>query len=205
MSTINQVLKKEASNSVEAQLRAKELLDKKTKETESVNTNVQKVKASKRNVSAFEVVAVDKQTATEQRFYMRNFHKDEDATVVRHKTSHSKAEMIDNLVSYISELLNSQRVSFKSTDAINKFQTFGSCYGDVVRNASSYLANKDIKLLVKRKIRANERTRYTYLYVVNIHHNDIKATLNNRSYFSAEQQKAIEKAYSEAIKNSEKA
>lgn len=193
-----------ASNSVEAQNRAKELLDKKT-ETATTQTETQKAKTSKRNVSAFEVVAVEKQTSTEQRFYMRNFHKDEDATVVRHKTSHSKAEMIDNLVSYISELLNSQRVSFRSTDAINKFETFGSCYGDVVRNASSYLASKDIKLLVKRRVRANQRTRYMYLYVVNIHHNDIKATLNNRQYFSAEQQKAIEKAYSEAIKNSEKA
>jgi hypothetical protein len=176
-----------ASNSIEAQQKA-EALSKK------------KLKVSKRNTTEFAVVAVEKQSNTERRKYMRDFHNNEALDIVRHKTNKSKNEIVNLMtVSIYDALSNTQKVSFKTADFIDSFKTFGSSYGDIIRSAVDDLASK--KYILKRKQRTNSRTRATYLYVTNINEEHFKALL---ATLTEKQRLDAIANYNEALKASTK-
>ena len=120
-----------------------------------------KPESTKREVVAFAVVPVDKQTRYEQRYYMRDFHKDEAANVVRHKTSHGIASAEDACLAYMrAQAKAAKKRTFRTHDLITAIDSFGPSYGDCIRNAMRKL--QTAKLVKIHRVEDGSRSKYEF-------------------------------------------
>ena len=130
----------------------------KTKKTNQ-SAKTETTEKTKRDVKAYAIVPVTEQTNYEQRFYMRDYHKDEKNTVVRHKTSHGIKSSSEQCLEFMRQMRDAESsvTMFTTSDLIKAISSYGPSYGDVVRNAMRKLAKQN--LVVIHKIADNERTR----------------------------------------------
>lgn len=110
--------------------KAKASATAKTSEKKTAKSSETTAKA-KREVAAFSIVPVDKQTNYEKRFYMRNFHEKEDATHVAQRSSHGIALASEQCLKFMREIHSKDptKVQFKTSDLIQGIQSFGPAYG----------------------------------------------------------------------------
>ena len=115
-----------------------------------------------RQVVAFIVKPVDVQTPYERRSYMRNFHENEQADHVYHNTNYGIKTAMPKLLSFMRRQANSKakKTMFLTNDLIAGIDSFGSAYGDVIRNSMSKLAKQGfvkIHKITEEKTRAKYR------------------------------------------------
>lgn len=117
-----------------------------TKTSEKKTAKSQTTAKAKREVAAFSIVPVDKQTNYEKRFYMRNFHEKEDATHVAQRSSHGIASASEQCLAFMREVhsKDAAKTHFKTSDLILGITSFGPAYGDSIRNAMRKLAKAGI-------------------------------------------------------------
>jgi len=133
---------------------------KKTKQSKTAETT----EKTKRDVKAYAIVPVTEQTNYEQRFYMRDYHKDEKNTVVRHKTSHNIKSSVEQCLEFMRQMrdASSSVTTFTTSDLIKAISSYGPSYGDVVRNAMRKASK--LNLVKIHEVQANERTRIKYRF-----------------------------------------
>ena len=133
---------------------------KKTKKSAKTETT----EKTKRDVKAYAIVPVTEQTSYEQRFYMRDFVNNEKNTVVRHKTSHSQKDALEQCLKFMREQAQSEvkQTIFTTSELRNAINSYGPSYTDVIRNAMRKLAKQDVVRI--HKVAENERTRAKYKF-----------------------------------------
>jgi len=140
------------------------IVDKKLLTTSATKVDAKKTEsATKRDIKAYAIVAIDKQSNYEKRSYMRA--KTEDATVVRHKTTFTKSTMTEAMLKYMLEQKQKlNKTVFRTSDIQSATMSCGPSYTDVIR-ASAVELEKQHKIAIQR-ISENERTRAKYEYVL---------------------------------------
>lgn len=129
----------------------------KTSELSATKKTQKQTKRKKRDIKAFAIVSIDKQSRYERRYYMRDFHKSEIQTHVRHKTNINIDVACEQCLAFMQA-----KKRYKTRDFVNHLQSFGPSYSDVIRNAMRKLAKQN-KVII-HKISENERTRHKYEY-----------------------------------------
>ena len=120
-----------------------------------------KPETAKREVIAFVIKPVDEQSRYEQRYYMRDFHKDEQATVVRHKTSHGIATASEACLAYMrAQADKTKKRTFRTHDLIQAIDSFGPSYGDCIRNSMRKL--KAQGLVAIHPVEDGSRSKYEF-------------------------------------------
>ena len=141
----------------------KELEQKTTTKNTTKNEKKSETQKTTRDVKEYAIVPVEEQTDYEKRFYMKDYHKNEPPTVVRHKTSHSIKSASEQCLEAMQQIHNANEdiTMFKTSDLIALIESYGPSYGDVVRNAMRKLAKQNI---IKIHNIANERSRAKYAF-----------------------------------------
>ena len=100
----------------------------------------------KREVKAYAVIPVDKQSRYEQRYYMRDFHTNEAADVVRHKSAFGIEEAAKSCLAQMRKAFKDKgfKGPYKTYDFILGIDSYGPSYGDCIRNAMRRLAKQGI-------------------------------------------------------------
>ena len=120
-----------------------------------------KPETAKREVVAFVIKPVDEQSRYEQRYYMRDFHKDEQATVVRHKTSHGIASASEACLAFMqAQADKTKKRTFRTHDLIQAIDSFGPSYGDCIRNSMRKL--KAAGLVQIHRVEDGSRSKYEF-------------------------------------------
>lgn len=120
---------------------------------------------TKRDIKAYAVIALDKQSDYERRFYMRNYHAEEKQQVVRHKTSHSLQTMMSEMYKYLVQCFNKEKAvrQIKTSEICSATDSYGPSYTDVIRNSAKHL--EKLKLVQIVNI-AEQHSRCKYAYVL---------------------------------------
>lgn len=108
---------------------------------------------------------VAEQTKYERRGYLRDFYVEEvDENTVTHMTSHTQGQIYERLLAELQKMYaerDPKDPNFKTRDVINRFKTFGSSYGDIVRSAFKKLA-KDGKVEITEVSHGPKRHTFNY-------------------------------------------
>ena len=136
--------------------------EKSTKSMKPKNSKKSSKPEPKREVVAFIVKPVDAQTPYERRSYMRNFHENEQADHVYHSTNYGIKTAMPKLLAFMRRQANSKakKTEFLTNDLIAGIDSFGSAYGDVIRNSMHKLAKQGfvkIHKITEEKTRAKYR------------------------------------------------
>ena len=129
--------------------------------TKKGNKATAKPETAKREVVAFVIKPVDEQSHYEQRYYMRDFHKDEQATVVRRKTSHGIATASEACLAFMrAQADKTKKRLFRTHDLIQGINSFGPSYGDSIRNAMIKLKAQGIVKI--HRVEDGSRSKYEF-------------------------------------------
>ena len=119
---------------------------------------------AKREVVAVQIKPVDEQSPYERRYYLRNFHADEEDTVVRHSSSHTIAKAMEEALAFMRKVCTESKGTkkvFRTGEIIAAIKSYGPGYGDGIRNA---MRKADKAGLVKMTEVAEENCRSKYQY-----------------------------------------
>jgi len=175
--TLDAISKKNTSTIDKSKLLAEQLNRQSAKQQTVKRKAERKVKAEKttRDVKAYAIVSVDKQSNYERRHYMRNHFTNEKETVVRHKSSHSIETAKVQCLEYMKNTLQkiheetkqelsqiAQQRMFYTRELRDAIQSFGPSQTDCIRNAMRKLAKAEIVKI--HKVAENNRTRVKYKF-----------------------------------------
>lgn len=171
-------ISKKSSSTIEKSKMLAEQLKKQSSKQKTVKRKTQrktKSEKTKRDVKAFAIVDVDKQSAYERRHYMRNHFINEKQTAVYHISSHSIERAKVQCLEYMQNTLQkiheetkqeltqiAQERLFATRELRDAIQSFGPSQTDCIRNAMRKLAKQDIVKI--HKLSDNERTRVRYKF-----------------------------------------
>ena len=120
-----------------------------------------KPESAKREVVAFAVIPVDEQSRYEKRYYLRNFHANEEATVVRHKTSHGITSASEACLTYMREQAKAaKKRTFRTRDLVQAIDSYGPSYSDCIRNAMRKAASQGLVKI--HKVEDGSRSKYEF-------------------------------------------
>jgi len=124
----------------------------------------EKTKTKRKNGLTRKIVPVDKQTDYEKRSYRRDFHNEEALNVVVNGTSHTADEAQKQCYEFMMNTFKATGdKTFTTTELVTAIKTFGSSYGDVVREGMQKLA-KEGKVQISLD-KTSKRRRYKYTLV----------------------------------------
>lgn len=133
----------------------------KTAKPKSDKPTSKEAEKTKREIKAFQVIPVESQTEYEQRYYMRDYHHDEKADIVRHATNYGILSAAEAALKYMLRIHKKKPevTTFKTGDLINGVDSFGPSYGDCLRNAMRKLEKAGIVKIHKLE---GERAKYAF-------------------------------------------
>jgi hypothetical protein len=101
---------------------------------------------AKREIKAFIIKPVTEQSRYEKRHYMRDFHHEEKAEVVRHATNFGIKSATEACLKEMIALAKSKakQTTFVTNDLVNAIDSCGPAYGDVIRNSMRKLAKQNL-------------------------------------------------------------
>ena len=141
----------------------KSMKPKNSKKPKTEKSSKPETAKPERQVVAFILKPVDQQTPYERRSYRRNFHENEQADHIYQGTNYGVKTAMPKLLTFMRRQANgkAKKTEFLTNDLIVGIKSFGSAYGDVIRNSMSKLAKQG---LVKIHKITEEKTRAKYRF-----------------------------------------